>query len=77
MVDKMAVKKVMTFKSGNFVFSDSISMEAIIQDHLPFSWRKDKGLVVQSNRMDIRYLPRYKFVSQNKLYQKETCDVRA
>ena len=29
MVDKMAVKKVMTFKSGNFVFSDSISMEAI------------------------------------------------
>ena len=49
----------------------------IFLDHLPFSWRRDKGLVVQSNRMDIRYLPRYKFVSQNKLYQKETCDVRA
>jgi len=27
--------------------------------------------------MDIRYLPRYKFVSQDKLYQKEACDVRA
>jgi len=27
--------------------------------------------------MDIRYLPRYKFVSKNKLYQKETCDVRS
>ena len=44
--------------------------------HLPFSWRKDKVFIVKSNRMDIRYLPRYKFVSQNKPYQKETCDVR-
>ena len=43
---------------------------------LPFSCREDKGFIVKSNRMDIRYFPRYKFVYQNKLYQKETCDVR-
>ena len=29
-----------------------------------------------AKKMDIRYLSRYKFFDQDKLYQKETCDVR-
>ena len=50
--------------------------KSTILDLLQFSWVKNRWNIVNSNRMDIRYLNGYKFVCHDKHYPKEACDVR-
>jgi len=52
--------------AGNYTFLD----------HLRFSWSKQRESAVKSKSMDIRYLHGYRFVSKDKPYPKEACDVR-